>query len=68
MKAECKSCKFFKMQSNPQTKELAKVCYANPPVMSAINTQQGIGFFATRPQVADDDYCRLHEPDTRVIS
>ena len=59
----CASCKFFKLSANPQTKEIAKVCYANPPVLTPVQTQQGMGFLTIRPQVLETDFCRLHEPD-----
>ena len=66
MKTQCKNCEYFKMQSNPQTKELAKVCYALPPNILAVATQQGIAMVQNRPQVSDDDFCSLFHAGVEV--
>lgn len=58
-KAACKDCSYYKMVSDPNSKQISKVCFANPPVVSAVMTPRGLAVMTNRPPVQDDDFCHL---------
>jgi len=66
--ATCKTCKYFKMVADPMSKQMSKVCFANPPVVLALMTQQGIAMLTNRPPVTEVDFCHLHEPEPAKIA
>lgn len=64
----CKTCMYFKMVADPMSKQMSKVCFANPPVVSALLTQQGIAMLTNRPPVSEVDFCHLHKAEPAKIA
>jgi hypothetical protein len=57
-KINCSTCKFFKVDLNPQNKTMVKACYFNPPSLFGFPTADGkILWLTSRPQVSEDSFC-----------
>jgi len=61
-KEVCRNCKFNKMVSDPASKQIVKVCFANPPVVSVAMTPRGLAVMSNRPPIDEEDFCRLFTP------